>query len=727
MLYTDAIQQPMELIPAQATHICGPFSLVIDRGMIYYYNYLSPVDCHPRDDRPAMLLRIARLRQLNRLPVKDLMRAFGVSRATVKRVADRWKEQGDEGFYAPRRGQGRARSVMTPEMVRQAEMRLAAGLSQRACAAELGVSTSTFNENVRAGVIRLPAARAAASERSQRSRRDRQPAAGRACHDTERRQLAANGLLQEATPRFTEPALAVRHGGVLAALPALLREGLLSATQGLLRLPAGFYGLTCVLLLLAFMALARVRNVESLGHQPPGEWGRLLGLDRAPEVKTLRRKIGAQLADSPDTICQLQRTLTRHWLDETKARPLTLSVDGHVKVYSGQGRLPRHFIARQKLCLPASVSYWVNALGGEPLLCLHQPLDAKMVQTLEHEVVPELRALGLVPPTDRQRTTGVEPTVTLVFDREGWSPALFLRLAAQGVACITWHKNAKGDDWPAEEFTDCEVPIDGPAKTKWTTVRLAERRLRLRGGPEVRQIRRLMDDGRQVPLITTHPKRSMAEIAGALFSRWAQENFFKYMRDEFNLDALLEHALQPVDLDRRVVNPEYRAVQKIIDRVNKTRARRLAKAHPTATADQLTEIAQLEQELVRLKAQRRQLRSHVRVGDLPVERQPEALPPAKRLFIDLVRMIGYRAETRMMPLVGGDRAEQPTAHRLLRTLLAADANLIPDHSHSVLRVELLGLANGATERALRPVLDELNRSRTCYPGTELRMVYDIAR
>ncbi len=121
------------------------------------------------------------------------------------------------------------------------------------------------------------------------------------------------------------------------------------------------------------------------------------------------------------------------------------------------------------------------------------------------------------------------------------------------------------------------------------------------------------------------------------------------------------------------------------------------------------------------------LRSHVRVGDLPVERQPEALPPAKRLFTDLVRMIGYRAETRMMPLVGGDSADQPTARRLLRTLLSADANLIPDDSQSVLRVELLGLANGATERALRPVLDELNRSRTCYPGTELRMVYDIAR
>ena len=68
----------------------------------------------------------------------------------------------------------------------------------------------------------------------------------------------------------------------------------------------------------------------------------------------------------------------------------TLAVDGHVKVYAGRnGRLPKHFVARQKLCLPASVSYWINALGGTPLLCLHQ--------ALEQDVAPHLLQLGVVP------------------------------------------------------------------------------------------------------------------------------------------------------------------------------------------------------------------------------------------------------------------------------------------------------------------------------------------
>ncbi len=71
----------------------------------------------------------------------------------------------------------------------------------------------------------------------------------------------------------------------------LLREGLLGAANRLFRLPAGFYGLTTILLFVACMTLARVRTPESLRYQAPGEWGAILGLDRGPETKTFRRKL----------------------------------------------------------------------------------------------------------------------------------------------------------------------------------------------------------------------------------------------------------------------------------------------------------------------------------------------------------------------------------------------------------------------------------------------------
>ena len=391
---------------------------------------------------------------------------------------------------------------------------------------------------------------------------------GRGARDTTGRVLAATGSLTEMQPEFAEPLSAVAGGGVLAGLPMLLKEGLLNRAREFLSLPKGYYGLTTVLLFLAFLILARVRNPEALRHQVPGEWGAILGLDRCPEVKTLRRKIKV-LGQDVQRVRNWQSSLAAGWLGEDPEVCATLCVDGHVKIYSGRsGKLPKHFVARQKLCLPATTSYWINALGGKPFLCLNKALDPTMTHALEADILPALEKLGMLGPDapDLTAPDAGEPALTLVFDREGWSPALFKRLARRGVAVITWHKGFKGEDWPEAEFHTVAVPIHGPGATRSATVRLAEKRVQLKQGSEVRQIRRLLESGRQVPLITTHSRMPVEQVAGALFSRWSQENFFKYMREEFNLDALVVRGLEPQDPEARVVNPRWRAIDRNVQR-----------------------------------------------------------------------------------------------------------------------------------------------------------------
>jgi hypothetical protein len=576
---------------------------------------------------------------------------------------------------------------------------------------------------------------AAATDRATRDARDKHAPMGRAARAVEGRVLASPGLLTEATPVFAEPATAVAYGGVLAALPMLLREGLLGAANRLFRLPAGFYGLTTILLFVACMTLARVRNPEGLRYQAPGEWGAILGLDRCPEAKTLRRKIKL-LSGAEHTVRAWQSELARTWASAHDADWATLAVDGHVKVYTGRnGRLPKHFVARQKLCLPASVSYWINALGGTPLLCLHQALDPKLVKAIKQEVVPQLLELGVVPEPapDLTRPQAGAPALTLVFDREGWSPDLFKRLARRGIACITWHKNFKGEDWPQEEFRTLEVPIHGPAGTSTTTVDLAEQPIVLRNGLTVRQIRRRLANGRQVPVITTHPQMPLEQVAGAMFSRWSQENFFKYLREQFNLDSLPTHDLEPLDPDAQVVNPVRRALEKTIRRVRSRLAavrNRLVPAQQepdSDTANRLEADAKaLAGELDELQQQRVDTPTHVRAGDLSEQDKLDALPLGGRLFMDVVRMIAYRAETRMMAPLIGAQGKKPNARRLLRALLTSDANIIPEPAQDILRIQLLGLGSDACDRMLAPLVEELNATRTIYPGTDLRLVYELA-
>ena len=160
------------------------------------------------------------------------------------------------------------------------------------------------------------------------------------------RVAASIGLLGEADPAF-ETALDVPQGGVLFALPALLANGLLMHAKKYFALPKGYYRLDTIFLLLAFMALARVKTVERLRYEPPGEWGKLLGLDRIPEAKTLREKIG--LLSDEQQPSQWAAELCRDWMESDPDLAGTLYIDGHTRVYHGhQTALPRHYGVVQK-------------------------------------------------------------------------------------------------------------------------------------------------------------------------------------------------------------------------------------------------------------------------------------------------------------------------------------------------------------------------------------------
>jgi len=106
------------------------------------------------------------------------------------------------------------------------------------------------------------------------------------------RVAASMGVLASAPVQF-EAACDVPKGGVLLALPALLAMGLLRHTAALYQVPNGFYGIAGIFLLLALQALARIKSIEQLRYVAPGEWGKLLGLDRIPEVRTLRQKLAS--------------------------------------------------------------------------------------------------------------------------------------------------------------------------------------------------------------------------------------------------------------------------------------------------------------------------------------------------------------------------------------------------------------------------------------------------
>jgi hypothetical protein len=584
---------------------------------------------------------------------------------------------------------------------------------------------------VLAGIVTTPQ-RPAATTKSERAEADCAAPMGRGATATAERVLASLGLLNEYTPRFTA-AIDVPNGGVLLALPALLVSGLLHRVEKFFRLPAGFYGLQTILLLLAFMALARLRSIESLRYRSPGEFGKVLGMDRAPEVRTLRIKL-RYLAGLGQAF-EWSAELGKEWMMMAPEEAGVLYADCHVRVYHGKKQLPKHYVARQRLCLAATADYWVNAMDGKPFFVVNQAVDPGLLQTLEHDIVPRLeRDVPNQPNAEELEADPLLHRFTIVFDREGYSPDFFARMKAQRVACLSYRKRP-GEDWPPEEFIPTNIRL--PCGEQTTTL-LAERGTRLSNGLWVRELRKLSEGGHQTPFIATDYRSVASCLASRMFARWSQENFFRYMRQNYNLDGLVDYGTGAIPETARVVNPAHRLldgmVRKKVAFLNRKKAEfgainlegdiepKKVEAFAQRKSELQEAIAELQKEVDDLKAQRKATKRHITYKELPEEARIERLSTQSKHLIDTIKMIAYRAETAMVQIVREKMMRHDDARSLLRAIYQTEADLVPNLQAKTLTVRLHPLANASSDEAVRHLCDEINATETIFPGTDLRVI-----
>lgn len=529
-----------------------------------------------------------------------------------------FRKEGIEGFYRLRRG--RSGSVLTTEVTARAQQLLDQGRPRREVAQELGVQYDTLRKAIEHGRLREPApassppaspqptvssSSAGASDKSSRSEADAAAGAemGVACTRPCERVLAAIGLLPGGAPMKFQPCRDVSYGGVLCALPALAANGLFDHLETLPVL-SGYYMTLHVILVLAYMALCRIKMVEQLAFESPGELGKLLGLDRIPEVRCLRYKL-SELSqhEAPQ---RWAAVLSQSWMEQQPELAGTLYVDGHVRVYHGsQTQLPRHYVPRQRLCLRGTTDYWLNDALGQPFFVAERPVDHGLLEALRTDIVPRL--LKEVPAQPTAEQLQAQPYLcrfVIVFDREGYSPAFFREMWQEHrIACITYHKFPK-EDWPEAEFQEAAISL---AHGEVVTLKLAERGSWIgdrHHGLWVREIRKLTESGhRTSPISTGYGLADLAD-AGRLFDRWSQENFLRYMRQHFAIEALSEYRTEEIPgTSRPVVNPAWRKLdgesRSVKAKLTNRQARFAALTlHPEAEA---SEIEKWERQKARLQ------------------------------------------------------------------------------------------------------------------------------
>ncbi|MBC8423645.1 helix-turn-helix domain-containing protein [bacterium] len=422
----------------------------------------------------------------------------------------------------------------------------------------------------------------------------------------EDRLLARLGELSDAEPLFA-PCERLDWAGAFLAVAVLAEDPFLRLGQRFYRpFPAAFYGVRTMLVTLMLMALLRIKRPEHLRRHNVQKLGRVLGLDRAPEVKTLRRQLHGLEQQGGAT--ELMGQIARERVGEYEGPVRIVHVDGHMAAYSGARKIGTVYDPRAHQVSKGHTTTWANLPGSCPLFAVQSEFNDGLTRALP-EVLAEAR-----------RVTGVKH-LCCAFDRGGYNVLLFERLIADGYDILTYRRGAyepvpeaaferrttiindrEYDFAPYETVAQLRVyePVDrGPGKKPG--YRDTKRRLHLR------EIRILRPDGKQTAILTSvrAEEDCSVELAAALFDRiGSQENIFKYMRVEFDLDALPTYGDEELDEELHHPHPAYVGLQKEADRLRRQRARLLGKyadvltdEDEEAAGDTLRQLRQTETEI----------------------------------------------------------------------------------------------------------------------------------
>ena len=334
---------------------------------------------------------------------------------------------------------------------------------------------------------------------------------------------------------------------MLLSLPALETTGLLQVADDVCGpLRKGFYGLRATLLMGVFRALLGSPARRVRPDSARLTWVGCSGWIGPPEVKTLRRKLAELAAHGRGADCRRRSAgiTPRH----APTRLGSSTSTGHVRVYSGARQLPKTHTARMRIAGPATEETWVGDGDGDPVMVLTAAPSQSLAAEL-HRLLPDLRAL-----------VGADRRCTVVFDRGGYSPAVFAEIIAAGFDVLTYYKVHV---WPARRVRLAFTTVDFTAAGQHHPVLRTRRTRHHAGGPWQREYhhtpgdtgrhrdaapdRAPRPDGHQTPILTNRTDLTAAQVAYRMGNRWRQENYFEYAREHFALDALDSYADHPDD------------------------------------------------------------------------------------------------------------------------------------------------------------------------------------
>ncbi|MEI8256858.1 MAG: hypothetical protein WCJ30_14390 [Deltaproteobacteria bacterium] len=213
--------------------------------------------------------------------------------------------------------------------------------------------------------------------------------------------------------------------------------------------------------------------------------------------------------------------------------------DPHTKHYTGMAAVLKGWCATLRWADKALHSDFLHSVTGQPLYfeCTDNYADLRVRLW---DVLARART-ALAWPTDRP--------LTVVIDRAVFGQETFEKILAEpALHLITWQKGYRPGDWDETQVSgQCVLERTRNHAADRQTYHFRYRDQKWAADPRWRQliVQATHPNGRtvEVAILTDAPQRPAAPIVRLMFSRWVQENDFKYLDQHFGINQITSYGV----------------------------------------------------------------------------------------------------------------------------------------------------------------------------------------
>lgn len=496
--------------------------------------------CFDDGDVGARHCAIVGLAETHKVTGREVAQAFGLSEVYVSRLRGRYREHGSSGLVPPPPGP-RHKSKLSDELVEQIIGLKKSGLVYVQIAEQLGISIASVSRaltgpgqqvNRAEPLSLLPEERSGEAEPIPQPQLDGDLDVVQAPDET--------AAVVEPLVAPLEGIISVQHAGAMMLHVPLFQLGLQKAFEaaGAKLAPARTHDLGGVLSTLTLGFGLGLANVEQFKFAVRGNLGPMAGIAVAPEIRTLRRKLG-ELSEQIDTVI-LTREVARGLIKMEPVWEGLHYVDGHFTAYHGELPAPKTRDPKRHCASRGRTDTWVHDVWARPLFFLTSPVHDQLVSVIP-KVVEEIKAIA----------GDDDNPIFLIFDRGGYSPNLFAWLMDNDVDFASYLKG------------DFEPLPDSEFKLKWWafegarhTYELAETKLTLGEHTYRIIVKRDGPGAKQIPIITSLKRTNPAKIVHLVKLRWRQENGLKDLVHLSFIDGIVEYGGEEEPDPTKILHPE---------------------------------------------------------------------------------------------------------------------------------------------------------------------------